>query len=211
MIFYSIIGIFVVPIIELFIHNKTSTFFKICFILLVLLTLLSIYFFVRFLIPVNVAYLNSPRTYYEDKRLEYEQIHGNTDDNKIDILLKSSYIDELHGALERNITLFETKGRLFFKALQFALISLIPFMLCVGYKISQKEDKIQKVELINMGKIVPLINNDSTMNNSTKKPDTSITQTPAPKLPHVDSSQIIRTAPKLIKENFSATETKKSN
>jgi hypothetical protein len=46
-------------------------------------------------------------------------------------------------------------------------------------------------------------------NNSSTKPNTSTNQTPAPKLPHVDSAQIIRTAPKLIKENFSNTETKK--
>ena len=46
--------------------------------------------------------------------------------------------------------------------------------------------------------------------NSVGKPNNGSTnQTAAPKLPHVDSSQIIRTSPKLIKENFSNTETKK--
>lgn len=157
MIFYSIIGIFVVPIIDLLIHKNTSVFFKISFSFLTFFALVSVYYFIRFLIPVDVAYLNNPRIYYEDKRLEYENIHGTSNDKLIDTLLKSSYIDELHQALERNITLFQNKGRLFFKALQFALISLIPFILCVGFKVSQQDDKIQKVEIVGVGKIVPLI------------------------------------------------------
>lgn len=132
MIFYSIIGFFVVPIINLLVHDTTSIPFKISFCVLVVFVLVSVYYFIRFLIPVNVAYLNSPRTYYEDKRLEYEKLHGN-DDKLIDTLLKSSYIDELHQALERNINLFESKGHLFFEALRFALFSLIPFIVCAGY------------------------------------------------------------------------------
>ena len=83
----------------------------------------------------------------------------------------------------------------------------------MGYKISQKDEKIQKVDIVNVGKSVTLsINKNSVMgNNSSTKPNNSTYQTPAPKLPHVDSSQIIRTAPKLIKENFSNTETKKNS
>ena len=213
MIFYSIIGFFLFPIIDLIINENSSIFFKIGFGFLILFVLVSIYYFIRFLMPVNVAYLNSPRVYYEDKRLEYEKIHK-TNDKLIDTLLKSSYIDELHQALERNIELFENKGRLFFNALKFALISLIPFILCVGIKISQKEDKIQKIEIVNIRKSLTLDSIKASImsnNNATTKPANSINQTPAPKLPHVDSAQIIRTAPKLIKENFSNTETKKSN
>ena len=91
------------PIIDLLFHNSSSVFFKISFGFLILFSLISIYYFIRFLIPVDVAYLNNPRIYYEDKRLEYENIHGTNNDKIIDILLKSSYIDELHQALEKNI------------------------------------------------------------------------------------------------------------
>ena len=45
-------------------------------------------------------------------------------------------------------------------------------------------------------------------NKTAEKPNSS-SVTPAPNLPNIDSSQIIRTSPKLIKENFSNTETKK--
>ena len=47
------------------------------------------------------------------------------------------------------------------------------------------------------------------MGNASTKSNNSIYPTPEPKLPNVDSSQIIRTAPKLIEENFSNIETKK--
>jgi hypothetical protein len=157
MIFYSLIGFSAIPIIELLIHEKSSVIFKASCGFLVIFVLGSIYYFIRFLIPVDVAYLNSPRIYYEDKRLEYEQIHPNND-ALVDTLLKSSYIDELHQALERNIILFESKGRLFYKALKFALISLIPFVFCMGYKILQKDEKIQKVTIVGIGKSVTLIN-----------------------------------------------------
>ena len=84
----------------------------------------------------------------------------------------------------------------------------------MGIKISQKEDKIQKIEIVNIRKSLTLDSIKASImsnNYATTKPANSINQTPAPKLPHVDSAQIIRTAPKLIKENFSNTETKKSN
>ena len=75
----------------------------------------------------------------------------------------------------------------------------------MGIKISQKEDKIQKIEIVNIRKSLTLDSIKASImsnNNATTKPANSINQTPAPKLPHVDSAQIIRTAPKLIKEKI---------
>lgn len=45
-------------------------------------------------------------------------------------------------------------ARIYYNALMYAPISAVPYIICIGFHISQKEDNIQKVEIINSGKLV---------------------------------------------------------
>ena len=71
---YSAITIFLVPLVQdttLFkIRNPVFIGFLVVFLVFFLI---SVYYTVRLMIPVELAYLKFPRMYYEDYRLEYER------------------------------------------------------------------------------------------------------------------------------------------
>jgi hypothetical protein len=65
-------------------------------------------FTIRLVIPVEVAYLEMPKRYYEEYRLTYEQTIKNQEEIKT--LLKASYINELETALQTNDQVFRRKS-----------------------------------------------------------------------------------------------------
>jgi hypothetical protein len=145
---YSAITIFLIPLIqELLVMHTKSLFFAIGFCLFAILFIISIVYTVKLIIPVDVAYLEIPKKYYIDIRLQYEQTI--TDTEQIKNLLKASYITELEAAVTNNERVFRRKSSFFYNALLFALLSVIPYLVCLGLHISKKDDNIQKVEIIN--------------------------------------------------------------
>jgi len=161
---YSAIAIFLIPIIrEVFTPGK-SIILYICFTVFAGLFITSLVFTVKLVFPIEVAYLTEPGKYYKDYRIQYELTES--DQNKVDNALKASYIGELEKAVEVNDKVFKRKSSFYYNALIFALMSTIPFLLCLGYHIFQKDDKIQKIEIVN-----PKINRnlDKKLNNAQSK------------------------------------------
>ncbi|WP_158993986.1 hypothetical protein [Mucilaginibacter sp. L196] len=143
---YSAIAIFLVPIIqEVFMPGKSVVLY-ICFAAFAGLFITSLVFTVKLVFPIQVAYLIEPGKYYKDYRLDYEKTM--TVQNDIDNALKASYIGELEAAVAVNDKVFKRKSSFYYNALIFALTSTIPFLLCLGYHIFQKDDKIQKIEIV---------------------------------------------------------------
>ena len=154
---YSAIAIFLIPIIqEVFTPGKSIVLY-ICFAVFSVLFIASLVFTVKLVFPIRVAYLIEPQKYYKDYRLLYEQ--SVTIQNDVDNALKASYIGELETAVAINDQVFKRKSSFYYNALIFALSSTIPFLLCLGYHIFQKEDKIQRIEIVNKKLIVPLNKN----------------------------------------------------
>lgn len=100
----------------------------------------------------------------------------------------------------------------------YALLSTLPYLVYLGFHISKKDDKVQKVEIINpeisskLHKINTMPNTNNSNNNSTNSSTTTTTTTQLPgvnKLPGVNNSQVISSSPKLIKENSQTSSTKK--
>jgi len=161
---YSAIAIFLIPIIrEVFTPGK-SIILYICFTVFAGLFITSLVFTVKLVFPIEVAYLTEPGKYYKDYRIQYELTES--DQNKVDNALKASYIGELEKAVEVNDKVFKRKSSFYYNASIFALMSTIPFLLCLGYHIFQKDDKIQKIEIVN-----PKINRnlDKKLNNAQSK------------------------------------------
>jgi len=114
--------------------------------------------------PVYVSYLEISKHYYEDLRIQYETREINnkmTPDEieevkkRINQLLKASYIDELNNAQVNNRNVFVKKSAHYYRALLFGLMAAAPYVLCIGYHISKRDEKAQKVEIVNAKKIVP--------------------------------------------------------
>jgi|RhiMetdeSRZDD1v2_1073273.scaffolds.fasta_scaffold04913_3 hypothetical protein len=202
---YSAITIFLTSIIKIvFINKHCPTFLYPCFGAFVLLFAVSLYFTVRLIIPVDIYYLTAPRKYYEDFRLVYEEIIQNQ--TEVEKLLKASYIDELEKILGNYQQVFRRKSSFYYNALMYALLSAVPYIICIGFHISKKEENIQKVEIVNSEKISNLLKIDSmskenkNTTNSTVNTKTSITGTRT-KLPGIDNTQVIPSSPDIIKEN----------
>jgi len=202
---YSAITIFLTSVIKIVFFSKECPWvIYTCFTLFILLFIISLYNTIRLIIPVQIPYLNGPKIYYEGFRLEYEQTIKTQ--AEIENLLKASYINELEVALSNFERIFDRKSSFYYNALLYALLAAIPYIICVGFHISQKENTIQKVEIINSEKISKLLKIDSMSkikNNSDNKPkDTeTIVRGISTQLPGVDSSKVIPSSPIFIKEN----------
>jgi len=145
---YSAITIFIVPIAhDIFFLEIKSLFLDICFAIFIILFIISVIFTIKLVIPIEVAYLEIPKRYYQDYRLTYEQTIQ--DQEQIKKLLKASYINELEIALNTNERVFRRKSSFYYNALMYALLSAIPYVICLGFHISKKDDKIQKIQLVN--------------------------------------------------------------
>jgi hypothetical protein len=209
---YSALAIFLVPIVQdIFISESQPWILYAGFIVFALLFIISIIFTVRLIIPVDIAYLEAPKRYYETYRLTYEQTI--TDQNEIIKLLKASYIDELESAANTNELVFRRKSSFYYNALMYALLSTLPYLVCLGFHISKKDDKVQKVQIINSGLSSKLLKIDTMPNSNnaagSSSSNSASTTTTTTQLPGVNNSQVISSSPKLIKENSQTSSSKK--
>lgn len=195
LVIYSAFAIFLIPIIQslFFAEVKCYLLHHISFYGFTVLFTFSLINTVRFLIPIEVAYLKEPKIYYEEFRLSYEG--EGREQEEVDKLIKASYIDELEEAVSVNNTIFKRKGLFYYKAFNFAIYASIPYLLGLGFQIALKDDKVQKVEIMN--NLSTFIKTQNMAKDTSKTTSTTTT-----KLPGVDNSQVKPSSPQLVKENF---------
>ena len=215
LIIYSAITIFLIPIIQtLFLSEARHWLHYVAFSLFAIPFIYSIIFTIRLLIPVEVAYLVEPKIYYEKLRLEYEQEGKKQAD--ADKYLKASYINEPEKAVAANNFVFKRKGLFYFRALSSALIASIPYLLCLAFHFSIKNDNIQKVELVkpievsNFGK-TKAMSKDSSNNTTNTSATSSTTTTTTTQLPGINPNDVKPSNPQMIKENFNSQNEKKDS
>jgi len=122
---YSAIGIYLISIIQDVIDGA-NIFYLLIAGLFLIMTIMSVNYTIRLLIPVNVAYLEISKRYSQDLRKDYEAKFIKSEmteeqlklaQKKVDTYLKASYIDELTQAQETNQTVFIEKSSLYYRAL----------------------------------------------------------------------------------------------
>jgi hypothetical protein len=92
--------------------------------------------------------------------------------------LKGSYINELEQALETNDKLFKRKSKYYYRALMFILMAALPYLVCLAFYFS-KDNKTQKIEIVNPQKIAIFDTNVHIMAHS----NLSVTTTTTTKVP----------------------------
>jgi hypothetical protein len=198
---YSGLVIFLIPIIQDISEKKiTHWAMGLFFSVFCILIIVSLFFTIRLIIPPAIAYLKLPKQYYEKYRLQYERIY--TSQSIVHKLLKSSYIDELEKGLTTNKKILIRKSSFYYYALVFGLLSIAPYLVCLGFHISKRENKIQNLQTMktkmngNVHKIdtMPKLTFINTSDNKSK-PIFGIKT----KLPGVDSSLVIVSDPELRK------------
>jgi len=155
---YSALGIFLIPLIQHVLEaDIKSSWFYLFFALFAGFLLLSLFYLIKLLLPAKITYLNPPKTYYNNFKTKLEDLHLG-DQQTVDNSLKGSYILELQNSIDSNGEVLRRKNFFFYNALLFALLAVTPYIICIGFQLSKKEDAIQKVELVRE-KIVPLNTN----------------------------------------------------
>lgn len=139
---------------EIFLAEKGNWFLYICFVLFASSALISIFFALLLLLPEDVAYLGPPSLFYTDSRREFENEIKEADPEKkqktIDEMMKVKYLDELEGVAELNRRVFQKKSSLYVWAFRFALLAILPYLVCLSFHFSKNEDNIQKVQIVNL-------------------------------------------------------------
>jgi hypothetical protein len=157
---YSAMGIYLVPIIQ-DLSEITAPFFRLGTAIFGVLLGISVWFTIRLLIPAKIGHLKMSKEYYQNLLGQYEQREitaSMTDAQKTDAkmkindLLKASYIEELASVQDNNRSVLYRKSSFYYRALLWGLLAVIPYILCIGYHITKKEDKVQKVEIVNVKK-----------------------------------------------------------
>lgn len=164
-IIYSAIGIYLIPIIQDLIDDAAIVYYVVAAIFLGAIVI-SVIFTIRLLIPIRVAYLEVSDRYSTSLRNEYEKKFLSSDlseekvreaKDKIDKYLKASYIAELSESQEINQRVFVSKSSFYYRALIYGLAAIIPYVICIGFHLSRKDDKVEKVHLVYQKKIVNCI------------------------------------------------------
>jgi len=142
---YSALGIFLVPLTQHVLSTDINgVWFYIFFVLFVSLLLTSLFYLIKLLLPVEIAYLEPPYTYYIRYKTEMKQLYPD-DEQKVDDSIKSTYISDLKNAIDINIGVYRRKSSFFYNALVFALLAIVPYTACVIFHLSKEDNKGQKV------------------------------------------------------------------
>lgn len=148
---YSALGIFLISLIQHILDTDIKAFlFYAAFTIFFGLLLVSVIYFIRLLSPAKIAYLRPPRFYIDIMQQMEEEHEG--DREKVNNLLKGSYIDELEDAISINSQIFRRKRGFCYNAFLFAILAVIPYLICIGYHLAGKNNKNQETELIDRKK-----------------------------------------------------------
>ncbi|WP_027419006.1 hypothetical protein [Crocinitomix catalasitica] len=157
MVFYSVFAVYIAQLFFFIgdcINGKISEFVILFYVasLVVFLFFLSrsIYHTARFLIPIEIAYMELPEVFYKDCFADYKKNGVKKED--LNGKIKSSYLLQQEESLRHNRKAFENKSVLFYSALINAVFALIPFIISVSFYIGN-EDDVQKIKIENVEQI----------------------------------------------------------
>jgi hypothetical protein len=157
---YSILSIYLVQLFQFIFCDGIS--YKVIFIIFICFyfafALISVWFAIRLLIPKEVAYSHQPKYFFEEIRDQYIA-EGITDDDELDLFVKTSYNMELEEAVESNNNLSNRKSYLYNSAFRFGLLALIPYVFCIAFYFTKNRPSIPAIQIENYKEILRL--NDS--------------------------------------------------
>ena len=149
---YSLFGIYLIPLIR-DMYEIHSWLFMIVLLVMLVLSLASAIYTIRLMWPADLSQLAIISEYYGELRYRYEEQAIGPDmpadmveetRRAINHLLKASYLDELDKAQTNNQAILSTKSHHYYKAMRFALVATLPYVICVSFHITKKEPDLPK-------------------------------------------------------------------
>ncbi len=214
---YSVIAIYVLQIIkypfETFSESNwlligVYSILLLGFLVLLVISIRNTYLLLK---PIDVAYLHYPEHYYKEIKSQYEESLETDDEETLNAYVKTTYLNEIEEAVKHNSYLFEIKSKYYDYAFKTALAAVLTYLLCTGFVIF-KDEKPKDFNLKNYKEIITEIDSLKKLNNKliimSDKKETPKQDSGKVK---VDPKKVIITKPKMIRENFSATEKRDSS
>jgi hypothetical protein len=214
---YSVIAIYILQVVkypfETFTESNWILISVYSILLLGFIVMLSISIQNTYLLlkPIDVAYLHYPKYYYTEIKSQYEESLETDNEEILNEYVKATYLNEMEEAIQHNSYLFMIKSKYYDFAFKSALAAVLTYLLCTGFVIF-KDEKPKDFNLKNYEEIITKIDslkiiNDKLIIMSDKK------ETPKQDSGKVkvDPNKVIKTQPKMIRENFSRTEKRDSS
>lgn len=146
-IFYTIFAAYFIQLFQFALNEKFSNIiFDALLLIFIILIGLSIYHSIKLLLPVTKAFKSLPKYFYEDIKNLY--IQKGIAVNHLNPYIKETYRIQLEKAVEINFTTNNKKSKNNFYAFIFCICALIPYVICVGIKLSNDHEDIQKAQII---------------------------------------------------------------
>lgn len=198
-IIYSFICFYILEIIKYPFREKYEA--QDCFYVLFLLVFIfylyksisKTYFLVK---PVEIAYLNQPKYFYNEVKEMYKKELKIKGKKLLNEYIKHSYLKETESVLENNVEVYNTKSQIFYDNFKNILICLILYVFLASYVIIQNKKQSTSFELQNFKEIINY--KDSIIMAKTEKPK-------------VDPKMVITTKPVMVKESVNMNMQKKEN
>jgi len=148
-IFYTIYAGFTFQLLKFaFIDNFfLKWYFGIPFSVYLILFLLSVYNTFRLLIPKKIAHSDLPNFFYDRVKKMYEN-QNNVPQTQIKYYIRETYKKQLEKSVSLTFNLCNKQSRFNYWSLVFALSALIPYMICVGVKLTKAPEDVTKIEII---------------------------------------------------------------
>jgi hypothetical protein len=129
--------------------------FIILLILYLIPTVVSVIYAINLLIPKEVAFTHQPGYFFEEIRDQYVDA-GITDEEELDLYIKTTYYLELEEAVDSNNKLSNRKSYFYNQAFRFGLLAIVPYIICVTFYITKHKDENPSVDIQNYREIIRL-------------------------------------------------------
>lgn len=211
MLFYTVYAAYLIQLIQYLISLPSIIHIYSLFFLIFVFSLgISIYHSIRLLIPVNIAYKEMPKDFYASLKDQY--ISQGITANEINLYIKETYKIQLESGVEHNFEVNNKKSKHNYYAIIFCIIGLLPYIICIGFKVSADKDPVQKVEIVRSifsdSIVKQQILKKLKMANEEQNQNAPTNQTPATEPAKVDPSKVIVRQPVMIKESADLPEVK---
>jgi len=131
-------------------HYFCTWYYILPFCLFTLFFALSIINTILLLLPKKIAHTDLPSTFYMIVKDMY--LNKKVKKDLVKYYIRETYKKQLENAVELNFNLCNKKSKLHYWSYVFALSALLPYMTCIGVKLSVEPENITKVEIINNSK-----------------------------------------------------------
>lgn len=209
-IIYSLLAIYILQLVKYPILHFTDTsrimigiyiLLLFCFFLFLGWSIKYTYLLLK---PMEVAYIHYPSFFYTDIRKQYETKLNTNNEDKLNEYVKSTYLNELELAVTSNSELFEIKNKYYNTAFNKSIIALVIYLICTGFVVFEPE-KPKDINLKNYPEILNTIDSIN-LNYKMMSEDKKSKSTSDSSKVKVNPKEVIKTEPRMIRENFSSQE-----